>query len=101
MANNRMYLFAVNDDGIVQNEIVFAKHLGGEWYTACDNEEDFVKAIDDFLFNAFADGWGISLKDEYMETALPPLWHYNDKIEKGTWIFVPKTIDGSVVRYGK
>ena len=89
MANNRLILCEVDDDGKIVKELVIAKNMGGPWYTTDYNgEEEYLSQIDEFFANAFINGNGISIKDEYMEVPLPPLYVYNDPYEgKGEWKF--------------
>ena len=90
MANNRLMLCEVDDDGRTVNGIVIAKNSGGEWFaTDYDGATEYVKSLNDFWFDAFVNGHGISLKDEYMHVPLPPLYVYNDPYEgDGRWVFL-------------
>ena len=96
MANNRLYLCAVDDNGVIVDKMTLCKHLGGQWGTVhylSDNPLDFIESVNDFMLDAFAFGYGLAIKDEYMTVTLPPIYTYNDDYEgKGKWVFV-KEVD--------
>ena len=84
MANNRLYLCAIDDDDNVAEVLMIAKHFNGPWEMRATIEE-----IDSFLVNAFINRRGIALKDEYMAVPFPEIWLYNDWCESpGHWEFV-------------
>lgn len=92
MANNRMYLCAVNEDNKIVAEIQIGKHTAGSWYLMdylYDDPQEFLDKINRFFQDAFINACGIALKDEYMDIPLPALWHYNDYCERnGHWEFI-------------
>ena len=92
MANNRLYLVAVDDARNVTDVMTIAKHMGGSWYVPyfyTQNEESFTERLDNFFENAFINGCGITLMTEDMQSPLPDLGLYNDDIERGVWVFIP------------
>ena len=58
MANNRLYLVAVDDDGNVKSEFFLCKHFGGAWglRVYAENIQDWLIDINDFLEDAFING---------------------------------------------
>ena len=92
MANNRLWLCSVNDEGVIEYNLLLCKNMGGEWYTVdylYDNPKEYIEKINDFLIESFISGNGISIKDEYMDVPLPPLHVYNGEYEgKGHWEFI-------------
>lgn len=74
MANNRMFLCAVDKDGKMRDVCMIAKHYDGAWYPFLS-----IKNLADFFFNAFLNKWGIGITDEYSDRPLPVVYHYNGK----------------------
>lgn len=107
MANNRLYLAAIDDDGNVKKTFYFAKHFGGPWYLV-DHVHDkddpdkakceFVDALDGFLRDAFIEGCGIAFMDEdgfddeepfTPRRQFPEVWLYNSYLRGKHWELVP------------
>ena len=91
MANNRLYLVAVDDDMQVRETFFLAKHFDGSWELRnfIGTYGEWFYALQDFFDSAFRNNWGVSLKDEWMDIPLPPIHCYNDSYEgDGEWIFV-------------
>ena len=92
MANNRLYLCAVDEDNQIIREKLIGKHMAGPWFLVdflYDDADEFINSINDFLRDTFIDGYGISLKDDYMDTPMPGLWHYNSYCSgEGHWEFI-------------
>lgn len=77
MANNRLRLVGIDDDGKIIHECYIAKHLGGAWYTVGDGEK-FMNQLDIFFEDCFFDGCGIGITDEFCKYPLKVVYHYND-----------------------
>lgn len=92
MANNRLFLCAVDDNGYIVDEMTLCKNFGGQWGTVhylLDNPFDFIEKINDFMRDAFCFGHGLAIRDEYMDVPLPSIYTYNDDYEgEGKWVFV-------------
>lgn len=78
MANNRLYLCAVDDSGNIKGKLFLAKHFGGAWYSCRYDNTALEDDINEFFELAFIDGLGIALKAEDMTTPTNAVWHYND-----------------------
>ena len=78
MANNRMFLCAVDKDGKMRDACKIAKHYNGAWYPFLS-----IKNLADFFFNAFLNEWGIGITDEYSDRPLPVVYHYNNWLNSG------------------
>lgn len=92
MANNRLYLCAVDDSGDIVDQMTLCKNFGGHWGTIhylFDNPFDFIEKINDFMLDAFCFGYGLAIKDEYMDVPLPPIYTYNNNYKgEGKWVFI-------------
>lgn len=79
MANNRLYLCAVDADGNVKKELFVAKHFGGAWHH-CWYQDDypFDYALNLFFDDAFINQWGLALIAEDMDYPTNAVWNYND-----------------------
>lgn len=62
MANNRLYLCEVDDDGKIVDLAKIAKNSGEGWYFFGS-----VERINELFRNSFVNGHGISLTDEYSD----------------------------------
>ena len=77
MANNRMYICAVDDDGKIVDMVKLARHSGGEWHFYGD-----VEWIDKLFHDAFLNGHGIALTDEYNDDRpLKIVYTYNNEVD--------------------
>ena len=97
MANNRLFLCAVDDNGVIVDEMTLCKNFGGQWGTVhylLDNPFDFIEKVNDFMRDAFCFGNGLAIRDEYMDVPLPSIYTYNDEYEgKGKWVFIKEVDD--------
>lgn len=78
MANNRLYLCAVDADGNVKGQIILAKHFGGAWHHVWYDDFSFDNALNSFFDDAFIENWGIALIAEDMDYPTDAVWNYND-----------------------
>lgn len=79
MANNRLYLCAVDADGNVKKKLLVAKHSGGEWHHCWyQYGYSFDFALNRFFDDAFIENWGIALIAEDMDYPTDAVWNYND-----------------------
>ena len=60
MSVNKLYVCAVDNDDVVQRVLAIAKTSGGEFRCYENTERD----LNEFLLDAFIDGYGIAFKDD-------------------------------------
>lgn len=76
MANNRLRLVGIDDDGNIQESFYIAKHCNGAWYTP-DIDTD---KLNEFFEKCYgANYYAIGITDEYTNKPLLKVYHYNDE----------------------
>lgn len=79
MANNRLYLCAVDEDGNVKKQLFLAKHFGGAWHHCWYRDDvSFEDALNELFVDMLIEEWGLALIAEDMDYPTDAVWNYND-----------------------